>query len=238
MGYIYLITNTINGKRYVGQTIQDDIQKRWKAHRDCKKNSCGSYLLNVYKKYGIEKFKFQIICICFDEACNQLEIEYIKKFNTLAPNGYNLLEGGNNRKCHPETKKLLSEMFKGRKVPEEQRIKQSITMTGRKRGPLTKETRSKLSESFKKVWQERRDNGTFDLHMNKIGGINGQFLKGQEGKNKKRVAQYDCSGNLIEEYSSAVEAGIKTNIAQSNISRVCRGGKYCKTAGGFIWKFL
>jgi len=37
MGYIYLITNTLTGKKYVGQTQRDDIEKRWKDHKSCDK---------------------------------------------------------------------------------------------------------------------------------------------------------------------------------------------------------
>ena len=79
MGYIYLITNIVNKKQYVGQTQREDIQTRWNAHKKSDSKSCGSYLLRAYKKYKIENFKFQIICICFDEDCNRFEEEYIKK---------------------------------------------------------------------------------------------------------------------------------------------------------------
>ena len=79
MGYIYLITNKINGQQYVGQTIREDIETRWKQHRETHKNAIGRYLYSAYKKYGIENFKFQIICVCFDEDCNKIEKEYIKK---------------------------------------------------------------------------------------------------------------------------------------------------------------
>jgi len=51
-------------------------------------------LFNAYVKYGIENFKFEIVCICFDEACNELEKFYIEKFKTLYPNGYNLRAAG------------------------------------------------------------------------------------------------------------------------------------------------
>jgi predicted GIY-YIG superfamily endonuclease len=48
MGYIYLITNTVNGKKYVGQTQQEDIESRWKSHKNLCENSIGRYLLNAY----------------------------------------------------------------------------------------------------------------------------------------------------------------------------------------------
>jgi group I intron endonuclease len=237
MGYIYLITNQITKKQYVGQTIRMDIETRWKAHRECNKNSCGTYLLNAYLKYGIENFKFQIICICFDEACNQLEIDYIKKFNTLAPNGYNLQEGGKNHKCHPETKKLISEKLKGRKLSKEHKNKLSESHMGIKHHyfekKITEERRSKLSESFKRLWQERRDNGTFDSYR----PTNLEISTGISS-NRKGVGKYDDKGTLLETYASTVEAGEKNNIHRQCISKVCNGNRKYKTAGGYVWKFL
>jgi group I intron endonuclease len=52
---IYIVTNNVNGKRYVGQSI--DIERRWNQHRYGK----GSLLLrNAIKKYGIENFSFEV----------------------------------------------------------------------------------------------------------------------------------------------------------------------------------
>jgi len=152
MGYIYLITNMINKKQYVGQTLRDDIKTRWRQHTwRCNINS-GTCISNAFKKYGVETFKFQIICICFDEACNQLEIDYIKKFNTLAPNGYNLESGGNNHKTHPDTIKKLSELNKGENNPqfgkkwtEEFRIKRSKQTIGDKNPNFGKKSANRKS---------------------------------------------------------------------------------------------
>ena len=60
MGYIYLIENLINGKKYVGQSIQKDINKRWSTHKQVNKSSIGTCLFNAYKKYGINNFKFKL----------------------------------------------------------------------------------------------------------------------------------------------------------------------------------
>jgi len=240
MGYIYLITNLITKKQYVGQTIRVDIETRWKDHKNCEKNSIGRCLLNAYLKYGIEHFKFQIICICFDEDCNRFEEEYIKKLNTLVPNGYNLESGGNNSQCHPETKKLISEKLKGRLLTPstpELRKKQSEARL-RNKNPnfgkaITEERRAKLSAAHKKIWQERKKNGTFDKYIQTA-----VFKKGHISRNRKQVGKYDDKGTLLETYASTVEAGLKVGISSSTIACVCRGVKSCKTAGGFLWKYL
>jgi len=100
MGYIYKIVNKINGKVYIGQTTQI-LEERWKQH--CKMRSNCYYLKNALKKYGIDKFDFKLICICFDNDLDRYEINYIEKFNSIVPNGYNLRKGGNSGKHHEET---------------------------------------------------------------------------------------------------------------------------------------
>ena len=89
---IYLITNKINGKRYVGQTIRP-LSERWKDH--CRAND-NNYFHNAIRKYGKENFELKII----DAATNGLELDakeiyWINKLNTLFPHGYNLKQGGN-----------------------------------------------------------------------------------------------------------------------------------------------
>ncbi len=117
MGYIYLVTNKLNGQKYIGQTLQNDINKRWASHKNLQNKTVGNILYNAYKKYGLNNFEYKIICICFNDDTNKYEEEYIKKYNTIYPNGYNLLPGGNNRKHNEYTKKLISENLKGLKNP-------------------------------------------------------------------------------------------------------------------------
>jgi group I intron endonuclease len=114
---IYKITNKINNMLYIGQTIQP-LKKRWSDHiyssknlRNRKKDTSISYLHRSIQKYGKENFTIEEI----DGANSQSELNYkewllINKFNTLAPNGYNLREGGRNKgKATNKLSKKLSE---------------------------------------------------------------------------------------------------------------------------------
>lgn len=230
----------VNGKQYVGQTIRKDIEERWNEHKSCGKRTSGIYLSNAFYKYGIQNFKFQIICICFDEACNDLEIDYIKKFNTLSPIGYNIESGGGNSACHPDTKKKLSEIFKGRKMSKEQRDKISKRMTGIKRKPFTDEWKQNISLARKKLLDNKREDGSYKTFVKKGGLNSGMFRKGKNNPydNRRVVGKYDKDGNLLETFDSTVDAALNVGTSQSNISRVCNGNKYCKTANGYIWKFI
>lgn len=237
MGYIYLVTNKINGMKYVGQSIQLDIRTRWNGHHS-KKRTVGKILYSAYKKYGIENFDYKIICICFDEDTNKYEVEYIKKYNTVYPNGYNLLEGGNNKRHNEETKRLLSEMNKGKpssnlgkKQTVEQKLKTSILLknlysdkvfsnnifkkrneTRLKNNNITK-TNEKISESLKDYYKNSIENGIKTIC--------------------KKVRQYDLDGNFIKEYYSISDAAKKLNLNQRSISRACE--RINGTSGGYRW---
>ena len=96
MGYISKITNNITKKIYIGKTIQPLVETRWKQHKNLSyKNKGCTALKGAFSKYGIDNFTFTIIIICFNEDCNIYEKEYIHKYNSLVPNGYNISEGGN-----------------------------------------------------------------------------------------------------------------------------------------------
>jgi group I intron endonuclease len=95
MAYIYRILNKISKKVYIGITTYKDVKKRWNQHiQTASINKGCPALREAFNKYGIEKFEFSVILICFDEDRFKYEIEYIKKYNSVAPNGYNLTTGG------------------------------------------------------------------------------------------------------------------------------------------------
>ncbi len=139
---IYKITNKITGKLYIGQTVQS-LKDRWNDHKRVSKTSA-SYLYESMRKHGFNNFEIvEIDAAKTIEGLNLLEEHYIKKFDTLAPKGYNLLPGGRNKKCHEDTKVKLSKALKGRpfknrmngapkgrSVSEERRARISKTMTG------------------------------------------------------------------------------------------------------------
>ena len=97
-GYIYLVTNNINGKQYVGQTNRT-IEKRWKQHT-LEYQKYNYYFYTAMRKYGIENFKIEelerVACACKEELIdklNELEKAYVSKYDTYK-NGYNSTIGG------------------------------------------------------------------------------------------------------------------------------------------------
>lgn len=106
-GYIYKITNDINNKVYIGQTIAT-IADRWHGHMSSALNEkrYKSALYNAMRKYGREKFHIKEISsftkATKGELIDTLNIEeqkYIKYYQSLiTQNGYNLEKGGNNKR--------------------------------------------------------------------------------------------------------------------------------------------
>ena len=102
---IYKIENLINQKIYIGQSIH--IEKRWQEH--CQK-STNSLIAQAIQKYGKENFSFQILEEVEDvNQLNNLESKYIQKFNSLAPNGYNIILIDD--KQHHQFNKYSNEVF-------------------------------------------------------------------------------------------------------------------------------
>lgn len=94
---IYKITNNINGKVYIGQSI--NIKQRWSRHKEISKNinsHCYEYpLYRAMRKYGIENFSFEIIEECDTSILNDREIYWIAFHQSADENfGYNLTLGG------------------------------------------------------------------------------------------------------------------------------------------------
>jgi group I intron endonuclease len=146
-GEIYLIRNKTNQKSYIGQALKEvggiirqkwGAQGRWKSHvteaLKGGKDHC-TYLNNAIRKYGEENFEVTVLCECADqEEMNQKEDEYIKQYNTMAPDGYNLREGGAKGKASEESRKKQSESRTGMKHSEQTKENISKGQLGNRRG--------------------------------------------------------------------------------------------------------
>ena len=92
MGYIYKITNTLNGHNYIGQTTQN-IKARFSQH--CRSND-NTKLHNAIRKYGKENFKVDVLDVVEDVLLDEKEVFWISRYKENVEAYYNIAEGGYN----------------------------------------------------------------------------------------------------------------------------------------------
>jgi hypothetical protein len=92
-GCIYLVTNTVTGQRYVGQTTYS-MHERWRHHVRSR-NEVGDGLGDAVGRFGQRAFSIvELVRTDRLTELDALEQFYIEQYETLAPNGYNLTPGG------------------------------------------------------------------------------------------------------------------------------------------------
>lgn len=250
---IYLVTNLVNNKKYVGQVIQRRGYKlRFYEHLVGTKYANTHLLSNSIKKYGKENFKVELIEENIpEEFIDEKEIYYIKFFNTYYINkqGYNMTIGGqgihgyrhtieDTKKISDSSKKHWDELRKDNNKLLARNKKISDKLKGR---PKSEAAKSNQSKAAKKRFENQH--GTF-------------FGKKHTEATKRKIAEKNgdavvmCdknSGKVLKTFASTMEASrylIENNIttnksAFTRIITVCKKIKgQGKTAYGFIWKYL
>ena len=82
---IYKITNKVNNKVYIGQSV--DVKRRWRQHKSC---SLKYHLYESFRKYGLNNFIFEVVTECKVSQLDELETYYIDLYDSTNPEkGYN-----------------------------------------------------------------------------------------------------------------------------------------------------
>lgn len=148
MGIIYKVTNKINGKSYIGQSI-NALHERKKSHKHGMKfTNSFVYFHNALRKYGWDNFIWEILENCLNNKLNKREVYYIDKFNTFNI-GYNLTPGGDfNPMNIQEIRNKVSQAQTGKILSKETRKKISESLKGRKYSKQYKENMSKIKSKI------------------------------------------------------------------------------------------
>lgn len=209
MAIIYKITNLINNKIYIGETIRN-LNVRWNEHKSEALGGRHGYtyhLHNAMRKYGIDNFTIEIIDNCPDGERFLLESEYIQKYNSNNPEiGYNTVIEGTGRTLI-STDAILEAWEEG----------------------LTINDTAKLLGVHKSTISKR-------LHANNITDEEIQERRGESVKQRcsRPVLQYDLQGNLIKRWPSASSCQ-EDGYTQSEISSCCR--QEIRIAYNYLWKY-
>lgn len=210
MGYIYKITNKINNKVYIGQTITT-VEHRWKGHLQAwKGNRHCQALYDAFDKYGIDNFIVETIEKCDIEELDDREKYWIQYYDSYN-NGYNLTVGGDGNRNLDY--KLIRELWDS--------------------GLSTGEIAELIGSTRQGVKLNLLD---YDNYSVDEGRHRGSKLKGVT--NGKPIEQYSLDGVYLNTFPNATVAAesLGKGRAESNNIRTCAHGRR-KSAYGYKWKF-
>jgi len=229
-GIIYKIKNKINDKIYIGQTIHS-LKKRVNEHLN--KTGCRK-IHYALLKYSIDTFNISVIDNANSiEELNNLEQKYIKQFNSLHPNGYNLTTGGNqNIMCQETREKLSKSKLKnknpmyGKPVSKETREKLSEAHSGEKNHfygkTHTEETKKKMANAKKGTTKSEE----FKIKMSKrMTGTNHPFYgKHRTEESKRKISESSkgkiYSSKLTKEEAAEIKHLFAKNVNRANIAKL------------------
>lgn len=250
MKCIYLRTNLVNGKQYVGQANNFEQREYDWMHDNV---YTGGIIDKARKKYGLENFKVEILREC--DTQNELNIwerYYINKYDTKTPNGYNLTDGGNGVSGFKHSKESIEMAVKNWKKsynPLHHSMKRE-------------EVRKKVSEALKKRYSNKENHPKYGTHLkdevkerisNKLKGekhwLYGKHHSEETRKkmsethnredvkkrnilnqpSRKEIYQYSLDGILVKSYISAAEAAREVGTTSYSIIRCCNGGYFDNT---------
>lgn len=261
--FIYVHTNLINNKKYVGITTRTP-ESRWNRGKGYVKNH---YFYKAIQKYGWDSFQHEVFEISSREDMLYGEKYLIAFYRTTdSAYGYNLTSGGEHYKHSAEAKKKISIARKekysgvnhpcyGRHLSKEHKQALLAANLGRhpseevKRKISESEKGKKFTEAQKAHLREVHNSPNYHQHICRLcGEKNGMFGKHhtQEARNRMSVAHKGKGGRailqfdkhtleFIAEWKSIKEAATQLGILSSEITHCCRGDH--KSYKGYIWKY-
>lgn len=133
---IYLITNKINGKQYVGKT-QQGYMKRFVQHCNAYNHGARNYISCAIHKWGSNNFDIKLLAQVEDDSWEFWESYYIQQYKTLySEGGYNITTGGD---CNPMNFEIVQQKHLEKCRSEYFRNLQSELSKGKTHSEETKE---------------------------------------------------------------------------------------------------
>ena len=245
-GFIYITTNLINGKKYIGQKRYDNRGK-WKTYL-----GSGTLLKRAIKKYKKENFSREIIDEAKDQdELNDKEIFWIRYYNADSSDDfYNICSGGNIINLTGCTEEQLSDI-KNRTIAEMYRMhpygedvynsilteKEVIEIIDKLLdGNPVKYIASSYGVSYGTISAIRNHKSwTYLTDKIEFPEIDRTKYIPQVPHNNRVVYQYNLKGDLINKYNSIAEVERSTGMDACAVDAACLGNRY--TAYNYVWRF-
>jgi group I intron endonuclease len=210
-GSIYLITNLINGKLYVGQTIYT-VELRLSKHVRAANLGNEVALCRAIRKYGAENFKIETIEVTFETELDNREIFWIKELNSLCFGGgfgYNMTTGGHG--------------VRGRIQSEEEKKKRALSCTGKTHTAETKALMSQKMTGREITWADKVSEGMTKLLLDNPKEMERVVRQAKEAaiKNKKPVEA--LMNGVWVEFAGSEDLAQAIGAKAPNITNVIRG---------------
>lgn len=231
--YVYMHTNKINNKKYIGITGQERYWRRWYSNGSGYKTQIFGRAIN---KYGWDNFEHEILDIVDNENdALLLEQYYINKYKSNnSKYGYNISSGGIGTdtgiynlpsKSVPVYQYNLDGIF----IAEYPSIMEAERQTGINNASICSCCKGMHSYAKDFIWSYEK--------YDKIDGIDKKLFRYETTykKQEKPVYQYDLNGIFIASYKSLSHASKVTGINFKYISACCLGSNGRKSAKGYMW---
>lgn len=225
MGFIYKITNSINGKIYIGQTRRT-IDERWQQHKSCascKNLGYKSKLYDAMRKYGVAAFKIEEVEQCFDEFLDERETHWIRFYDAIN-SGYNIAIGG--RGHISECKQIVQFDLDGNYIQTFASISEIVSLFNVKPQCIYSACNGAKRQSAGYQWRFLEDAEKCSMKLTAIKPV----------PKVKEVHQYAMSGEYVASYKSISSAVAKFGFhGTGGIRRACIGE--IRWAYGYRWSY-
>lgn len=228
-----MITNSINNKKYIGQTRQN-VYKRWKAHVRGSDIPLSS-ISKAIQKYGYENFEFSVLEKNIDISdLDSREIFWIDKYNTTVKKyGYNMNTGGGVGFTASDETKMKQSIAGKNRDPQIYKNHSEFMKLRYKNNPIFREDMAKVAI---KTHTGRKQDSEW---VNKRADAHRGYVFKEEQKIKLARAHMNgrkiqCSNGEI--YLSAYEASLCTGALQSHIGSICNGKR--KSSNGYTFQYV
>tara|TARA_R110000868_G_C10653520_1_gene745186 strand:+ start:89 stop:766 length:678 start_codon:yes stop_codon:yes gene_type:complete len=221
---IYLITNLINGKKYIGMDTKNNP----------KYLGSGNLIIKAIKKYGRENFKKEILEVCFTiDELEKKETYWIKHFDALNDEKFYNLADVRKRGKNPFENKTTEELkIIFNKIKSKERNEKIGKANSKPKPKGFGEKISKIHTGMKKteeakLKQSAKIKGRISPNKGKTWTLEQKYKLGRP------ILQFDKDGNFIKEWPTTQEA--KKELKIKGITECLKNR--AKTSGGYVWKY-